>query len=123
MCRLRRSRAITWRSCTFSCRDKPYQANRVLEIQSKIFNLAEVWGWRGEKGNPCRHVRKYMESKRERFLSDEEFRRLGEVVNEMEAKGLVSVYEAGGHSVADAHRLPEERDRQAEVEGCGHRRG
>ena len=47
--------------------DKPYQANRVLEIQSKIFNLAEVWGWRGEKGNPCRHVRKYKESKRERF--------------------------------------------------------
>ena len=75
-------------------KDKPYQANRVLEIQSKIFNLAEVWGWRGEKGNPCRHVRKYTESKRERFLSDEEFRRLGEVVNEMEAKGLVSVYEA-----------------------------
>ena len=72
----------------------PYQANRVLEIQSKIFNLAEMWGWRGEKGNPCRHVRKYKERKRERFLSDEEFRRLGEIVNEMEAKRTVTVYEA-----------------------------
>ena len=72
----------------------PYQANRVLEIQSKIFNLAELWGWRGDKGNPCRHVRKYKEQKRERFLSDEEFRRLGEVVNEMEVRGSVTVYEA-----------------------------
>ena len=72
----------------------PYQANRVLEIQSKIFNLVELWGWRGDKGNPCRHVRKYKEEKRERFLSDEEFRRLGEVVNEMEATGSVTVYEA-----------------------------
>ena len=72
----------------------PYQANRVLEIQSKIFNLAELWGWRGDKRNPCRHVRKCKEEKRERFLSDEEFRRLGEVVNEMETKGSVTVYEA-----------------------------
>ena len=72
----------------------PYQANRVLEIQSKIFNLAELWGWRGDKGNPCRHVRKYKEEKRERFLSDDEFRRLGEVVNEMEVRGSVTIYEA-----------------------------
>ena len=41
-------------------------------------------------------------------------------MNEMEAKGLVSVYEAAAIRVADAHRVPEERDRQAEVEGCGH---
>ena len=78
----------------FQLQDKPYQANRVLEIQSKIFNLAELWGFRGERANPCRHVRKYKERNRERFLSDEEFRRLGEVVNEMEAAESVSVYEA-----------------------------
>ena len=72
----------------------PYQANRVLEIQSKIFNLAELWGWRGDKGNPCRHVRKYKEEKREPVLSDEEFRRLGEVVNELETIGSVTIYEA-----------------------------
>ena len=66
----------------------------MLEIQSKIFNLAELWGWRGDKGNPCRHVRKYKEEKRERFLSDEEFRRLGEIVNEMEVRGSVTAWEA-----------------------------
>ena len=49
-----------------------HQANRVLE--SKLFNLAEIRGLRREGGNPCRFVCKYKERKRERFLSDEEFR-------------------------------------------------
>ena len=78
----------------YRLRDVPYQANRVLEIESKLFNLAELWGLRREGGNPCRFVRKYKERKRERFLSDEEFRRLGEVLNEMEAEGSVSAYAA-----------------------------
>ena len=54
----------------------PYQANRALEIGLKLFNLAEEWGLR-TGGNPCKFVRKYRESKRERFLTDAEFRRLG----------------------------------------------
>ena len=78
----------------YHLRDIPYQANRVLEIESKLFNLAVLWGLRREGGNPCRFVRKYKERKRERFLSDEEFRRLGEVLNEMEAQGSVSAYAA-----------------------------
>ena len=78
----------------YSLRDIPYQANRVLEIESKMFNLAELWGLRREGGNPCRFVRKYKERKRERFLSDEEFRRLGEVLNEMEVEGSVSAFAA-----------------------------
>ncbi len=78
----------------YRLRDIPYQANRVLDIESKLFNLAELWGLRREGGNPCRFVRKYKERKRERFLSDEEFRRLGEVLNEMEATGSVSAYAA-----------------------------
>ena len=78
----------------YQLRDIPYQANRVLEIQSKIFNLAELWGLRREGGNPCRFVRKYKENKRERFLSEGEFRRLGEVLNEMEEEGAVSAYAA-----------------------------
>ena len=27
-------------------RDRPYQANRTLGVLSKMFSLAEVWGWR-----------------------------------------------------------------------------
>ena len=78
----------------YQLRDIPYQANRVLEIQSKIFNLAELWGLRREGSNPCRFVRKYKEQKRERFLSEEEFRRLGVVLSEMEREGTVSTYAA-----------------------------
>ena len=65
-------------------RDKPYQANRTLGVLSKMFNLAEVWGWRPDGTNPCRHVKRYKEHKRERFLSPEETERLGQVLREAE---------------------------------------
>ena len=62
----------------------PYQANRVLALISKMMNLAEAWGFRSDGSNPCRHVEKYAEKKRERFLSDEELARLAEVLAEAE---------------------------------------
>jgi integrase len=57
-------------------RNKPYQANRVLGVLSKMFNLAEVWGLRPDGSNPTRHVPKYAERKRERFLDPDEIKRL-----------------------------------------------
>ena len=66
----------------------PYQANRCLEILSKMFNLAELWGLRPDGSNPRKHIRKYREEKRERFLSAAELRRVGQVLDEMEAEGL-----------------------------------
>ena len=65
-------------------RDKPYQANRTLSVLSKMFSLAELWAWRSEDANPCRHVKRYKEHKRERFLSPEETERLGKVLREAE---------------------------------------
>ena len=53
---------------------------------SKMFNLAEVWGLRPDGSNPCRHVKKYKEEKRERFLSDEEYKRLGEALRKAEVE-------------------------------------
>ena len=70
----------------FGLRDKPYQANRTLGVLSKMFALAEVWGLRPDASNPCRHVKRYKESKRERFLSPEETERLGEVLAEAESE-------------------------------------
>ena len=67
-------------------RDKRYQANRTLGVLSKMFNLAEVWGLRPDGSNPCRHVKKYKEEKRERFLSDEEYKRLGEALRKAEVE-------------------------------------
>ena len=65
-------------------RDKPYQANRTLRVLSKMFSLAEVWGWRPDGSNPCRHVKRYKEHRRERFLSPEETERLGQVLRDVE---------------------------------------
>lgn len=65
----------------------PYQANRTLGVLSKMFNLAEVWGIRPDGSNPCRHVKKYPEQKRERFLSRDELAKLGEVLREVEQSG------------------------------------
>ena len=67
-------------------RDKPYQANRTLGVLSKMFTLAEVWGWRTDGSNPCRHVKRYKERQRERFLSPEETERLGEALREAEVE-------------------------------------
>ncbi len=66
----------------------PYQANRCLEVVSKMFNLCELWGLRPDDSNPRKHIRKYPEEKRERFLSTAELRRIGEVLREMECEGI-----------------------------------
>ena len=68
----------------------PYQANRCLQFLSKMFNLTEIWGLRPDGSNPCRHVKKYPEKKRERFLSAEEMKRLGDTLRECEEYGLES---------------------------------
>ena len=62
-------------------RATPYAANRVLAVLSKMFALAEKWGERPDGSNPCRHVEKYPERKRERMLSADEFGRLADALN------------------------------------------
>ena len=68
-------------------RKTPYQANRTLGVLSKMFNMAEVWGLRPDSSNPCLHVKRFKEEKRERFLSAEEFQRLGKVLDEILGDG------------------------------------
>ncbi|WP_419809187.1 tyrosine-type recombinase/integrase [Sphingomonas sp.] len=65
-------------------KNKPTQANRTLEILSKMFNLAEEWEYRAPNTNPRKGIKKYPETKRERFLSAAELERVGEVLAEME---------------------------------------
>ena len=64
-----------------SLREGPYQANRVLAVLGKMFNLAERWGLRPDGSNPCRHVERFGERKRERMLSPAELGRLGEALS------------------------------------------
>lgn len=65
----------------------PYQANRVLSVLSKLFNMAELWGYRADGSNPCRLVQRFKESRKERFLSDAEIVRLSRTLADLEASG------------------------------------
>jgi integrase len=58
-----------------SLKATPYQANRVLSLLSKMFELSISWGMRGE--NPAKGVEKFHEEKRHRWLSADELSRLG----------------------------------------------
>ncbi len=70
-------------------RDTPTTANAVVRTISTMFHLAEAWELVPPGRNPCRSVRHYKEHARERFLTPEEFRRLGRVLKEAEADGSV----------------------------------
>ena len=67
-------------------------ANQVVDLLSRIYNLAEDRGRIPEMSNPCRLVAKNRERNRERFLTDEEFRRLGRVLDEAETCKGVSTH-------------------------------
>ena len=60
-------------------RKTPYQANRMLSLLSKMFQLSVRWGWRVD--NPARGVEKYHEEKRHRWLSDAELLRLTDALD------------------------------------------
>jgi len=59
----------------------PYQANRVVALVRKMFNLASEWGlfW---GVNPAATISLYPEEKRQRYLLPEELTRVFEVLNE-----------------------------------------
>ncbi len=71
---------------------RPINANRALALLSKMFNLTELWGLRPDASNPCRHLKKYKENKRERFLTVDEIGRLGEALRMAEEAKLCSRY-------------------------------
>lgn len=77
-------------------RHKPFQANRSLALLSKFFNWCEKHGLRPEWSNPCRHIEKYKERKRERFLSEEELARLGEALRAAEEAETASPWVIAG---------------------------
>jgi integrase len=76
----------------YSLRNTPTQANRLLEVLSKMFNLAERWGLRPDYSNPCRHIDKYPERQVNRFLSNEELARLHETFTQREANKTETPY-------------------------------
>ena len=75
----------------YRLRETPRAANRALAVLSKMFSLAAAWGLVVDGTNPCKGVRKYREKKRERFLTRDEYRRLGQSLAEAEAEAEAGV--------------------------------
>jgi integrase len=68
--------------------ERPTIANYIVAVLSSIFTFGEARGLIPDGTNPTRHVEKYEEEKRERFLTGAELGRLGEALREAERKGL-----------------------------------
>ena len=92
-------------------RDTPGMANTVLDVLRRMFALADQWGLlaqpqtlpgqdkrsaprqrfaprqRPAQRNPCQGIRKYRMRARQRYLTREEYRRLGRVLTDGEADG------------------------------------
>ena len=66
--------------------DRPTNCNRVLEVVSKAFDLAERWRWRPAGSNPCRWVESFPERKRERILEPHE---ISAVWRELDAEDVL----------------------------------
>ena len=75
-----------------SLREIPTSANKVLAMLSKFFNWSEKFGYRADHSNPCRHVQKYKEKPRQRFLSPEEQKRLWYALDKAEEHGTATIY-------------------------------
>ncbi len=64
----------------------PSAANRSAPILSVIMQQAEAWGYRPDGSNPCKGIRRYRQKRSERFLSPDEYCRLGKVLDRHQAR-------------------------------------
>ncbi len=88
--------------------ETPAAANAALRVLSSMFEAAGDWGLLPEGTNPCRAVVKYPLRRRERFLTEAEFERLGLALDALEAEG-------GAYAVAAIRLLMLTGCRKSEV--------
>ncbi len=62
----------------------PVAADRSAPVLSVIMTCAETYGYRPDGSNPCKGIKRYRRRGRERFLSEQEVRRLGAVLEQHE---------------------------------------
>lgn len=71
-------------------RKTPYRANRTLALFSRLMSLAEAWDWRPPGTNPCKHIDRFPEQARTRFLSMKELQSIGKALEELVREDAVS---------------------------------
>jgi integrase len=89
-------------------REAPAEANMALVVTSIMFNYAERLDWRPSGSNPCRHIERYRQRRRERFLSADELGRLGAVL---------TAYDGAAYAVAAIRLLIFTGARRSEILG------
>ena len=77
-----------------SLRETPRAANQAVEVLFRVYRAAEERETIPEGSNPCRQIAMNRPRRHERFLTDEEFQRLGRVLDEAEEKGGARMYAA-----------------------------
>jgi integrase len=66
----------------------PTAANLTLACLRKMFSMAEVWGYRPDGSNPTRHIPKFPQRGRTRFITNPELKRLFAYLDRADAEGL-----------------------------------
>src|SRR5262245_17934211 len=69
-------------------RDRPYQANRMLEVVGSLYSFTGKRKILPVGFNPARGIEQYPEKGRERYLTADELSRLGDTIREGETRGL-----------------------------------
>src|SRR5262249_3922144 len=89
-------------------RNRPYQANRMLEVVGSLYSFAGRRKMLPLGFNPARGIEQYPEKGRERYLTGDELARLGDAVREAETAGLPYEIDEGKptakHAPKKAHR-------------------
>src|SRR5215470_1096749 len=69
-------------------RNRPYQANRMLEVVGSLYSFAGKRKILPLGFNPAHGIEQYPEKRRERYLTGDELARLGDAVRQAETVGL-----------------------------------
>jgi len=65
----------------------PYRANRLLAVIASMYTFGDKHGLTPEDFNPARKIERFPESRRERFLTTEELKKLGQAFRELDEGG------------------------------------
>ncbi|AZD47273.1 Integrase [Pseudomonas chlororaphis subsp. aurantiaca] len=67
---------------------KQTEAHKVFSVLRKMFNMAEVWGYRSDGTNPCRQAPMFPAGKSTHLISDEEMGDSFRQLDKIEPEGL-----------------------------------
>ena len=85
---------------------RPMTANRVVEFIGSVYRFAETCGLVKRGHNPAAQIKAFREQRRERFLTSDEFSRLGDAIREAETTGIPWIVD---ETKPMAKHIPKER--------------